>query len=252
MLVASKFDEMSKQVPHIKELANMCCHLYDEDMFLQMERHVLMTLEWQIGAPTTAAFLRFALDDGSPDAELEQMSLYLSEIAMYHRDFVAKLPSELAKASLALAQIILNRPNQLGQHHWASTYDEQTLLLLSQTIRKRSKILYQKYERPLNSYVAIILDNFFARHDAIARGSVDLPATPEASPGRHPLMTETPPSKSLPATVSIHMPPTPPITPSTGGFKGYQHTDFCNAPDTPTMGFSNIPQPRQTLYSHVA
>ena len=241
MLVAAKFDELSKQVPHVKELANMCCHLYDEDMFIQMERHVLMTLDWHIGAPTTAAFLRCIFDDGELDAELEHMSMYLAEIAMYHRDFVSTRPSEVAKASLALAQIILNRRSYLGQHHWASQYNDKTLILLSQHIRKRSKVLYQKYERPHASCVAATLDSFFARHDAIAReNSVGLP-TPEASPQR-PSVMQTPPKQRFPVN---NMPPTPPITPSADSFKGYHDMGQYNAPEIPSYTPSDGPPPHQ-------
>lgn len=230
MLVAAKFDELSKQVPHVKELANMCCHLYDEDMFIQMERHVLMTLEWHVGAPTTAAFLRTIFDDAQLDAELEHMSMYLSEIAMYHRDFVSQRPSELAKASLALAQIILNRHGYLDQRHWASKYSDRLLILLSQNIRKRSKVLYTKYERPHTSCVAVTLDSFFAHHDAIARESLGGLITPEASP-QHPSMMQTPPKQRYP--VNLTMPPTPPITPSGDGFKSYQSMGAYHPADTP-------------------
>ena len=231
MLIAAKYDELSKQVPHVKELANMCCQLYDEDMFIQMERHVLMTLEWQIGAPTTAGFLRSAFDDGDLDAELEHMSLYLAEIAMYQRDFVSKRPSELAKASLALAQIILNRRSYLSPHHWASQYSDKMLVLLSQHIRKRSKVLFQKYERPHASCVAITLDSFFAQHDAIAHANVGIPSTPEASP-EHPTVMQTPPKQRHP--VNVNMPPTPPITPSAdSSFHAHQDLGCYKAPDTP-------------------
>ena len=46
LLIAAKYGECSKKVPHIKELASMCCSLYDEDMFIQMERHIMVTLDW--------------------------------------------------------------------------------------------------------------------------------------------------------------------------------------------------------------
>ena len=246
MLIAAKYDELSKQVPHVRELANMCCQLYDEDMFIQMERHVLMTLEWHIGAPTTAAFLRSAFDDGDIDTELEHMSLYLAEIALYQRDFVSKRPSELAKATLALAQIILNRRSYLSPHHWASQYNDKLLILLSQHIRKRSKVLYQKYERPHASCVAITLDSFFAQHDAIAHPNNVAPPTPEASPEHRPVM-QTPPKQRY--SVNVNMPPTPPITPSADScFQGYQDVGCCKAPDTPAQTPTDAIQSHQNSF----
>ena len=233
LLIAAKYDELSKQVPHVKELANMCCGLYDEDMFIQMERHVMMTLDWHVGAPTTAAFLHAALDEMRHDPELEHMSLYISEMAMYHREFVSKRPSDLARASLALAHMVLSRPAYLGDHHWSSCKDSETIVTLSQHLRKPSNILIQKYKQPHYSYVALILDSFLDRHDAIAQTNIGAPPTPEASP-EHPSM-QTPQKQRF--QMKVEMPPTPPITPGTDSFKGYSYdVDIHCAPETPIYG----------------
>ena len=52
LLIAAKYGDKKDKVPTIKELKSMCCSLYDDDMFLQMEWHVLSTLGWAIGHPT--------------------------------------------------------------------------------------------------------------------------------------------------------------------------------------------------------
>ena len=177
LLIASKYGEPGKKVPRIKELANMCCSLYEEDMFTQMERHVMITLDWIIGPPTVDAFLQFALDDGYYDLEMEHMARYISEIAMFHKEFVSTRPSEMAKASLALSRVILNCP-QPPQQDWASQYDSQTLVSLSQSVHHPSQILLQKYRSMHLSRVSLILEDFLTRHAAISRNSMTPPTPP--------------------------------------------------------------------------
>lgn len=236
LLIAAKYDETSKQVPHIKELMGMCCGLYDEDMFVQMERHVLMTLEWHIGAPTVAAFIRSALDDAPYDAELEHMSMYICEIAMYHKEFISLRPSNLAKASIALSQFILGRRNVLGDYHWSATKDQAIVIALSTYLTNPSDILIQKYKQPHYSFVALVVDSFIARQNAIAEANSlqTPPITPDSSP-EHPSTSCTPRKRRYP--YETEMPPTPPITPgTTAPFS----KDYCPpqnvfiAPDTPT------------------
>jgi len=41
LLIAAKYGDRKERVPMIKELKSMCCSLYDEEMFTQMEWHVL-------------------------------------------------------------------------------------------------------------------------------------------------------------------------------------------------------------------
>ncbi|RJE17129.1 G1 S-specific cyclin, partial [Aspergillus sclerotialis] len=66
LLVAAKYGDKKDRVPTIKELKSMCCSLYDDDMFTQMEWHVLQTLGWTMGHPTADSFLQIAVLD-TPD-----------------------------------------------------------------------------------------------------------------------------------------------------------------------------------------
>ncbi|KAJ5735078.1 uncharacterized protein N7483_000203 [Penicillium malachiteum] len=140
LLIASKYNDKKDRVPTVKELKSMCCSLYDDDMFIQMEWHVLQTLGWTIGHPTVDSFLQIAVLDESYDPEVEHMALYILEIALFHRDFVSKSSSELARAALALSRCILNRP-QPRHTHWASQYDSMTLVGLSQQLHQPSVVV---------------------------------------------------------------------------------------------------------------
>ena len=244
LLIAAKYNECSKKVPHVKELTNMCCGLYEENMFIQMERHIMMTLDWHIGAPTVEGFLSAALADAPQDVEVEHMSLYILGIALFHRDLVAKRPSELACASLALARIILNRP-ELHHCHWASQFNSETLVSLSHQLHRPSSILHQKFRSSQLSRVSSTLEDFLARHTAIAQSAVmiEAPLTPPAdaqSPADDRLAAE-PPSMCTPIKgqhpTFVNGCLTPPITPDIDSFGGFPRAAAGYAvAGTPTPG----------------
>lgn len=167
LLIAAKYNDKKDRVPTVKELKSMCCGLYDDDMFIQMEWHVLQTLGWSVGHPTVDAFLQVAVLDEAYDPEVEHMALYILEIALFHRDFVSKSSSDLARASLALARCILNRP-QPRHTDWASQYDPMTLVGLSQQLHQPSTVVARKYASAHYSRVSKILDHFLSRQATLA------------------------------------------------------------------------------------
>jgi hypothetical protein len=106
LLIAAKYGERKNRVPMIEELKSMCGSVYDEQMFIQTEWHVLDILEWKIGHPTVYSFLQVALLEGNDEVEVEHMAQYICEVALYHRDFVSTKPSIMARASIAVARTI--------------------------------------------------------------------------------------------------------------------------------------------------
>lgn len=223
LLIGSKYGDRKERVPVIRELKNMCGSQYDEDMFTQMEWHVLQTLGWVIGHPTIDSFLQIAFDGANYDSEIEHMACYISEIALYHREFVAKRPSDMARASLTLARCILNRP-QPDQSEWAAKCDPQTLISLSQQLHRPTAIVSRKYASSHLSQVSIILESFLARQASISR-YYEMPPTPP----RQTSMTSA--EKAVPANPALLTPQkgqhlnhgylTPPITPELEYFAGY-------------------------------
>ncbi|KAI5964176.1 uncharacterized protein KGF55_002118 [Candida pseudojiufengensis] len=59
--IASKYEDKKSRVPTLKELTIMCRSAYDENMFVQMEMHILGTLEWSIGHPTLEDCLQLSI-----------------------------------------------------------------------------------------------------------------------------------------------------------------------------------------------
>ncbi|KAJ5808137.1 hypothetical protein N7474_009406 [Penicillium riverlandense] len=219
MLIAAKYNDKKDRVPTVKELKSMCCSLYDDDMFIQMEWHVLQTLGWTIGHPTVDAFLQIATLDEAYDPEVEHMALYVLEIALFHRDFVSKPSCDLARAALALSRCILGRP-QPRHTHWASQYDSMTLVGLSQQLHQPSTVVARKYASAHYSRVSKILEHFLTRQASMVSYSrctppVETPAESKPYTGEMGLAT---PQKSQQLTAIPHGYLTPPITPENAAF----------------------------------
>ena len=167
LLVAAKYGDCKDRVPTIKELGKMCCNLYEEHTFIEMEWHVLQTLDWVIGHPTVDSFLQLARESTMYDAEAEHLALYIAEIAMFHRDFVSKRASDVARSAMALARIILGR-KQPEPGSWEASYDERTLYALSNVVSGPSTILSQKYSSAHLSRASLTLRNFLVRNSIIS------------------------------------------------------------------------------------
>lgn len=255
LLIAAKYGDKKERVPMIKELKSMCCSLYDEEMFTQMEWHVLNTLDWTIGHPTVDAFMQLEMKEVSDDIEVENMALYLSQIALYHKDFVQSKPSVMARSSLALARGILCRPDGMdGLGHT----ENMTMLHLSQKLEEPSQVLARKYASPHMSHVSSTLQNFLLRQKANERRvspptppceliSVQQKVTPDVFPG-------TPTKQPYGHVVNGYM--TPPITPDGEFFghghemKGYQGGRFPPTPLSTQTSFYSQPPPQYPSYHH--
>ncbi|KAK5015644.1 hypothetical protein LTR60_002778 [Cryomyces antarcticus] len=169
LLIAAKYGDRKERVPTIRELKSMCCALYDHDMFTQMEWHVLQTLKWIIGHPTVDSFLQIAIAElPEDDPEVEHMSLYICEIALYHKEFVSVRPSTMARSALALSRCILARP-QPKLSEWAARYDSYIVYNLSQRLRELSQVLGRKYASMHLSAVSITVEGFLRRQEQLRR-----------------------------------------------------------------------------------
>lgn len=237
LLIAAKYGDRKDCVPTIKELNTMCCGLYDDDMFTQMEWHVLQTLDWAIGHPTIDHFVQLALENQPEDPELEHMACYISEIALFQKEFVSKRPSDMARASLALGRCILDRRQPL-QTDWASGFDSQTLVTLSQQLHRPSAILSRKYSSAHHSRVSVVLDDFLARQASIVKSYAAPPTPPSESSGRFEDQMRNPitPQKKPFALGVDNGCLTPPITPTNQEYFANQAVPYeaFHRPPTPS------------------
>lgn len=222
LLIAAKYGDRKERVPTIRELKSMCCALYDDDMFTQMEWHVLQTLNWMIGHPTVSSFLDLALSECAPDPEVENMALYISEMALYHKEFIPVRPSVIARSSLALARCILGRP-QPSSHEWASRYDANVVMELSNFLGQPSQALFHLYSSAQLCNVASVVERFLQHQAMIRQQSMQLasaaPPTEDYVAANNGYLTPQTPSKPSYAAVPAGI-LTPPVTPDKD-FGGY-------------------------------
>lgn len=159
LLIASKYGDEKDRVPMIKELHAKCSSLYDEQMIIQTEWHILNILEWSIGHPAVHSFLQAALLEGNDEVEVEHMAQYICEVALYHRDFVSTKPSIMARASIALARTILGCRAAFNLNE----IENWTAWALYLHLHEISQFLVQKYSSPRLSSSSIRFENFLAQ-----------------------------------------------------------------------------------------
>lgn len=238
LLIAAKYGDRKERVPTIRELKSMCCSLYDDEMFTQMEWHVLQTLNWMIGHPTVDSFLQIALSDSAFDPEVEHLTLYICEIALFHKEFVSVRPSVLARTALSLSRYILGRP-QYNSPDWAGAYDASILVSLSNHLQQPSQVLARKYASVHLSSVSTTVEEFLQRQIQNARRNAATPPvmqTDELKPMTDGYLHPQTPQKNAYGTVMQHGCLTPPITPEAEQFiNGKQNGVLPNVyPTTPT------------------
>lgn len=124
--IAAKYEDKKSRVPTLKELAIMCRNAYDEEMFIQMERHVLSTLEWLLERVTLEDCLQLSIQlfmqpSVTPSRNFHQSSVsaatavtrFLCELSLYHRDFLNYDTSIIAASANLLALSMLQVPQGL-------------------------------------------------------------------------------------------------------------------------------------------
>ncbi|WVF67844.1 hypothetical protein IAT40_002605 [Kwoniella sp. CBS 6097] len=116
--IAAKFEDGKDKVPLVRELAEMCCKAYDESAFIQMEGHVLSTINWNIGHPSAEAWLRINTSGNNyEDPKVQNMARFLMEITLFHREFVGIQSSLIAAGALMLARFICGKARKPVARH---------------------------------------------------------------------------------------------------------------------------------------
>lgn len=168
--IAAKYEEAKDKVPTLSELQAMCCDSYREQMFLQMEGHVLKTLEWTIGTATIDGYLQISLTSPAVDdtAKTVHLARMLSELALFHREFVGVRPSGIASGCLRLARQILGQEHVLGTCPHAG----QVARVLQRKLDDVSAVLSKKYSQPAYESVSQTLRAFLSAPPSGHAGSM--------------------------------------------------------------------------------
>lgn len=213
--IAAKFEDAKERVPTVKDLVQICRETYDESAFLQMESHVLATIQWTLGHPTAEAWLRYyCCGDYDEIAKVQHVARFLMEITLFYRDFIKFCPSVIALASLTLARHICQQPRR--------TFDETGEVLdvielldgrLSRNVAELSETLVKKYSFPFYSKASTLVVQWYLTGNHFVREVLPalVPVTPVSS--RNPLSALSTPMSSMSVSTDssddIDMPITP-------------------------------------------
>ncbi|XP_034927874.1 G2/mitotic-specific cyclin C13-1 [Populus alba] len=120
MLIASKYEEISP--PQVESFCHITDNTYTKDQVLDMEKQVLKSLNYEMGAPTTINFLRILLKAAqenceSSDLQFELLSCYLAELSLLEYGCMRFLPSMIAASAVFLSSFTI----QPQMHPWSMT-----------------------------------------------------------------------------------------------------------------------------------
>lgn len=239
LLIAAKYGDKKDRVPTFRELRSVCCSLYEEEMFMQMEWHVLQTLDYVLGHPTVDSFLQIALaETARDDAELMHMTWYICEMSLYHREFVSVRPSVLARSAMALSRFVLQR-EQISVDAWAGRYDADTIYKLHKHLEQPSQVLKCKFSSQKLSTVAQTVEVYMQAARQESCSEMQEEKTVDSGYG-----TPSTPQKHVYVAPAVqHGCITPPITPESDNSVclGYAppHTTY---PSTPSPVPSHHPR----------
>ncbi|KZV75569.1 hypothetical protein PENSPDRAFT_571186 [Peniophora sp. CONT] len=199
--IAAKFEDAKERVPSVEELVHYCRETYDASAFIQMEAHVLQTIQWTLGHPTAEAWLRMLCCSPTPhmeEAKVQHVARFLMEITLFYREFVQYTPSAIAFASLTLARFICGKERRvLEETEECLEIVEHLDNRLSKHVNDLSETLIKKYSYAFYSKAATLVVQYYLQGGRFIRqpvSSLPIPMTPVrsyASPVRTPMSATT-------------------------------------------------------------
>ncbi|KAF6766361.1 cyclin [Ephemerocybe angulata] len=234
--IAAKFEDAKDRVPTVQDLASICRDAYEESAFIQMEGHVLSTIQWTLGHPTAEAWLRLlCCGPVVEDTKVQHVARFLMEITLFYREFIKHSPSTIALAALTLARHLCGKPRR----YWEETEEcfEVIDLLdtrLAKNVNDLSETLVKKYSYAFYSKAATFVVQFYLEGGRFTKHSHVLPVTPKrnsTSAFSTPMSSTTSisdMSDDMPMTPTT--PPTPPMYPSDSFSPAFSSDDKENMP----------------------
>lgn len=144
LFIASKFEEI--YYPEISEFVTVCDKLYTKRDIIKMELEMLGKLNFELGRPLPAHFLRRGSKAAHADGRTHMLAKYLCELSLADYDTAHWNPSLLAATALyvSLRLIELERSTSLTTLDqdtvWTPTIEHYTGYLHS-TVVKHASIL---------------------------------------------------------------------------------------------------------------
>jgi cyclin B len=102
LLIASKYEEI--QTPSIDTFVSLTNNFISREEMIQMERMILITLDFNLALPTPLHFLRRFSKAALSDSRIHTLSKYLIELSMLDYKMLKYLPSVIAGAAVYIAR----------------------------------------------------------------------------------------------------------------------------------------------------
>ncbi|SCU95770.1 LAFA_0G02190g1_1 [Lachancea sp. 'fantastica'] len=121
--IAAKYEDKKSRTPLLKELVHLCRNVYEAKMFVQMEMHILSTLDWSIGCVASsydclALFLDMECFEKDPAASsIAQLAYFLLEHSMYERNYLQHSCTIRALSAALVASKMMESSNLADQIH---------------------------------------------------------------------------------------------------------------------------------------
>ncbi|KAF8575354.1 hypothetical protein K439DRAFT_750965 [Ramaria rubella] len=221
--IAAKFEDAKERVPTVHDLAQICREAYDESAFIQMEHHVLDTIQWIVGHPTAEAWLRLACcETVLEDTKTQHVARFLMEITLFYREFVKYAPSAIAIAALLLSRYTCGKQRR---PHEETDEALQIVELLDNHLAAHShdlsETLVKKYSYSFYSKASTHILQFYLEGRRFVRQP--LPTLPPITPfhpremyAGSPMSCTSTPMSSSTSSESDDMPVTPTSPPCIG------------------------------------
>lgn len=254
--IAAKFEDAKERVPTVNDLAQMCQATYDETAFIQMEGHVLSTIQWTLGHPTAESWLRIlCCGPIVEEQKVQHVARFLMETTLFYREFVQYPSSAIALGALSLARFLCGKGRRIFEE------TEECLEIvdhldnrLAKHANDLSETLVKKYSYAFYSKAATFVLQFYLQGGRFQRQPlVTLPMTPVRT---YSPKVCTPMSVSTTASDCSDDMPTTPTSPilSSDAFSGsYMSDDKENLPSPkfePTINKSLIEQVPEQFLPH--
>lgn len=109
ILLAAKYEEIWP--PEVKECLQISANTYTRDELLKMERDICAALKFRLTVPTSFPFLARLLETTEADEVTRNAAFFFMEHAVQDYRHLAYRPSQIANASMYLANLLLRKPD---------------------------------------------------------------------------------------------------------------------------------------------
>ncbi|PFH54633.1 hypothetical protein AMATHDRAFT_134739 [Amanita thiersii Skay4041] len=245
--IAAKFEDAKERVPTVQDLAQICRDTYEESAFIQMEGHVLSTIQWTLGHPTAEAWLRLmCCGPCMEEPKVQHVARFFMEITLFYREFIKYPPSTIALAALTLSRFLCGKPRRM----WEETEECLEVIdyldtRLSTNVNDLSETLIKKYSYAFYSKAATFVVQFYLQGGRFVRYPLtSLPVTPKRSSMSS---TGTPMSYTTsPSDVSDDMP----LTPTTPSFPDDKENVPSSSAFEPVLNKNRVETPPDQFLPH--